>query len=100
MALEGASAPRTPPPKGRKGRRTVDLSGLDEVWEDHPVIRKGARKRGALLAWVSPEKVGIIGMPSLKLNARVMIEVIKIYCPSSSSNKTVPVDDMKVQVTW
>ena len=93
--MAGAEEPCTPPKKGKKSRRTVELTGLHKAWEGIPEIRKGALKRGSLLRWVSPEKTGVIGFPALKLNVAVVMELIKAYCPTAPPNKTAPVDALK-----
>ena len=88
-------SPQTPPRKGKRFFREMDLDGLHKIWESIPEIRKRALKTGSLLRWTDSKKIGVIGMPSLKLNTKVMIEVIKLWGPKNTQNKTVPVTACK-----
>ncbi|CAE7497970.1 unnamed protein product [Symbiodinium sp. CCMP2456] len=93
------AAPETPPRKGvAKARRDVDLSGLWEAWEENRAIRKFSRKKGSLLEWEDPSKVGKINKRSLLLNHKVLLALVEMYCPSNEPNKTVPVLNLKEQV--
>ena len=101
MALVLAEAPQTPPRKGpAKPRRDVDLSGLWEAWEGNRAIRKMSRKKGSLLEWEDPSKVGKINKKSLALNHKVILALVEVYCPNNESQKTVPVQNLKGQATW
>ena len=92
---------QTPPRKGvAKPRRDVDLSGLWQAWEDNRGIRKFSRKKGSLLDWEDPSKVGKINKRSLMLNHKVLLALIEVYCPSNEPNKTVPVQNLKEEATW
>ncbi|CAE6938291.1 unnamed protein product [Symbiodinium sp. CCMP2592] len=102
MAAPDMAAPVlvTPKKKGSK-RAAPDITGLWEAWEDHPIIRKGARKRKSLLVWPDPSKTGLINKASLKCNWRVVLALVRIYCPTVASdapNKTAPVAALKKQV--
>ena len=85
-------SPQTPPRKGKRFFREMDLDGLHKIWESIPEIRKRALKTGSLLRWTDSKKVGVIGMPSLKLNTKVMIEVIKLWGPKKDTEQDGPGD--------
>ncbi|CAE7625789.1 unnamed protein product, partial [Symbiodinium sp. KB8] len=94
-----ADVPCTPPKKGSKSKRVwVEISGLWQSWEDDPVIRKAARKRKSLLCWPDPSKTGFINKTSLKANWRVVLNLVRLYCPLAPANKTAPVGAIKMQV--
>ena len=38
----------------------IHLTGLAEKWEMDPAIRQGARGRGQLVQWLTPESVGVV----------------------------------------
>ena len=42
----------------------IHLTGLAEKWEMDPAIRQGARGRGQLVQWLTPESVGVVPEPS------------------------------------
>ena len=100
MAAPDALVPVTPKKKGSK-RAVPDIEGLWEAWEEDPVVRKGARRRKSLLTWPDPSKTGLINKASLKCNWRVILALVRTYCPTVSSdapNKTAPVAALKKQV--
>ena len=102
MAAPDALVPVIVTPRKKNSKRAVpDIQGLWEAWEEDPIIRKGARKRKSLLTWPDPSKTGLINKASLKCNWRVVLALVRIYCPRISSdapNKTVPVAAVKKQV--
>ncbi|CAE7338357.1 unnamed protein product [Symbiodinium sp. CCMP2456] len=94
-----AESPCTPPKKGSKANRVwVEISGLWNSWEEDPIIRKAARKRKSLLCWPDPSKTGFINKASLKANWRVILNLVRLYCPLAPSNKTAPVGAIKKEV--
>ena len=94
-----AEAPCTPPKKGYRAKRMwVEISGLWQSWEDDPDIRKAARKRKCLLSWPDPAKTGFINKTSLKENWKVILHLVRLYCPLAPPNKTAPVDAIKKEV--
>ncbi|CAE7212694.1 PU1 [Symbiodinium sp. CCMP2592] len=89
--------PQTPPRKVMKPRRAADLTGLWEAWEENRQLRKQSRKKGSLLEWEHPSKVGLINRRSLMLNWKVILPLLEIYCPKNEP-KTVPVQSLKQHV--
>ncbi|CAE7435526.1 PU1 [Symbiodinium sp. CCMP2592] len=89
--------PQTPPRKVIKAKREANLTGLWEAWEENRQLRKYSRKKGSLLDWEHPSKVGLINRRSLMLNWKVILPLLEIYCPKHEP-KTVPVQSLKQQV--
>ncbi|CAE7378405.1 bigA [Symbiodinium sp. CCMP2592] len=102
MAEPDAVVPVIVTLKKKNSKRAVpEIQGLWEAWEEDPVVRKGARKRKSLLFWPNPSKTGLINKASLKCNWRVVLAVVRLYCPrvpSDAPTKTVPVAALKDQV--
>ena len=94
-----ALVPQTPPRKVMKPRRVADLTGLWEAWEGDRKLRKLCRKKGSLLEWEHPSKVGLINRRSLMLNWKVLMPLLELYCPKHEPNKTVPVHGLKKEAT-
>ena len=89
------------PKKKRSRRAAPDIEGLWQAWENDASVRKSARKRKSLLIWPDPSKTGLINKASLKCNWRVVLALVRVYCPTISSdapNKTAPVAALKKQV--
>ena len=74
------------------------MTGLWEAWEENRQLRKHSRKKGSLLDWEHPSKVGLINRRSLMLNWKVILPLLEVYCPNHEP-KTVPVQSLKQQAT-
>ena len=96
--MADALVPQTPPRKVIKPKRVANLTGLWEAWEENRQLRKHSRKKGSLLDWQHPSKVGLINRRSLMLNWKVILPLLEVYCPNHEP-KTVPVQSLKQQAT-
>ena len=66
-ALEDAAAvPETP---------FIHLTGLAEKWEMDPAIRQGARGRGQLVQWLTPESVGVVSQNLASTNGGGLVHM-------------------------
>ena len=66
-ALEDAAAvPDTP---------FINLTGLAEKWEMDPAVRQGARGRGQLVQWLTPESVGVVSQNLASTNGGGLVHM-------------------------
>ena len=85
------------PPK-RKITFRADIEGIADTWEDNKSIRRASYRTKSLLQWISPEKVGVVTMTTVKLNVDVLIPLCELYMSQAPPGKTSPVDLLKEQV--
>ena len=65
--------------------------GLAEEWEKDMDVRHLLRNEGALIRWRKPECVGVVSLPTLGLNHRVLSIVADWHCPGAAKCKSPPV---------
>ena len=73
------------------------LDGLAERWDEDASIRSIVLHRGTLLQWPSPQLVGVHTFVTMAINERVLMEVLKIWVPKTSTPKTINIDDARDQ---
>ena len=90
-AFQGAveDAKVTPP------NLTNPLEGLAKAWEKNDQLRSDALDSRSLVQWPSPSLVGIISMKALMLNVDLLYEAARIWAPTKSKPKTLPVEWVK-----
>lgn len=75
-----------------------DLSGLASLWDSDQEIRHAVLRSKSLLNWENPKKTGHINNDSLQLNVQLLGVVVDHWCPKCFKAKTVPIDDIKLEV--
>ena len=65
--------------------------GLAEEWEKDENVRHVLRKEGALIQWLKPQCVGVVSLPTLGLNHRVLEILVDWHCPNAQRMKSPPV---------
>lgn len=73
----------------------MSLEGFADAISNDPSLRIRLLEGKTLLAWPSPESVGVINLASLSLNIRVMMILGDIWCPQWTGPITTPVDLQK-----
>ena len=81
----------------RKITFSTNLEGIADIWEDNKSIRRASLRTKSLLQWISPEKVGVVTMNTVKLNVEVLIPLCEMYMSQAPPGKTSPVDLLKEQ---
>ena len=77
--------------KIKDGQDKNPLEGLAAAWDNDPNIRNAIRHRGTTLRWPNEKTVGICSQSALGLNALLILEAAKVWCPQKASPKTLPV---------
>lgn len=80
-----------------EGGEGTSLEGLGDAWEADPVVRAQCLKNNSLLVWPDKRLIGVISFTTISLNVRVMELLLKLWCPQSSSGKTVNIDEVRKQ---
>ena len=75
----------------KAGKDKNPLEGLSGLWDDDPDIRNAIRRRGAMLRWPNEKTVGICSQIAVALNAALLLEAARIWCPQQRASKTLPV---------
>lgn len=73
------------------------MEGFADVIANDPALRDRMLASDCLVAWPSPEKVGLCNNPdAVRLNARLLIAVADFWCPQWDS----PINQLKVEAPF
>lgn len=90
---------------GQPSAAEVDLDGLAEAWEDDKTIRSVVLHKGSLCSWPNVASTGVITFETMKMNAKVIMKILEVWCPKTLHPQTVYIDHMRaqdgvVETTW
>lgn len=80
-----------------EGGEGTSLDGLGAAWEADPVIRAQFLKNNSLLVWPDKRLIGVISFTTISLNVRAMEILLNLWCPQTSTGKTVNIDEVRKQ---
>ena len=77
---------------------SMEERDLAKLWEADPDVRFFLRQESCLKGWPKPTQMGVVNMPTLGLNHRVMSIVANWYCPTATACRAASVKLIKAEV--
>lgn len=77
---------------------SASLEGLAKAWEGVEILRDKLLRYGTLLTWSEPKLTGVINFHTMSPNAKVLEQILQLWCPQMDEPKTVNIYQVRDEV--